>query len=64
MKNSQTKAVIMKLPEVLELTKISRTTLYRLMETGEFPRPIKLGQRARAWRVEEVTNWLDTRAES
>ena len=64
MKNSQTKAVIMKLPEVLELTKISRTTLYRLMETGEFPRPIKLGQRARAWRVEEVMNWLETRAES
>ena len=54
-------AVIIKLPEVLALTKISKSTLYRFMESGDFPRPIRLGKRARAWRKEEILEWIDSR---
>ena len=55
-------AVILRLPEVLELTKISKSTLYRFMQSGDFPRPIRLGQRARAWRKAEILKWIEARA--
>ncbi len=57
-------AVIIKLPEVLALTKISKSTLYRFMESGDFPRPIRLGKRARAWRKTDIEEWLETREEA
>lgn len=41
---------LLRLPEVLELTKLGRSTLYRLMSDGQFPAPIKLSARAVAWR--------------
>ena len=36
-------------PEVLELLKISRSTLYKKIEQGLWPKPIMLGLRAVAW---------------
>ena len=54
-------AVILKIPEVLALVKISKSTLYRFIEAGDFPRPIRLGPRARAWRKAEILKWLETR---
>ena len=56
-----TETEILKLPEVLVLTKISRTSLYRFIQSGDFPRPIKLGPRARAWKKREILNWIANR---
>ena len=41
--------------------KLSRTSLYRMMAAGRFPRPVRLGSRAVAWRVAEVDEWLANR---
>ncbi|MYA59612.1 MAG: AlpA family transcriptional regulator [Chloroflexi bacterium] len=52
---------ILRLPEVLELTGLSRSTLYRRVEAGEFPQPVKLGgpnSRAVGWLEEDVSGWL------
>ncbi|XAT57650.1 AlpA family phage regulatory protein [Rhodobacteraceae bacterium IMCC1335] len=38
---------------------LTRSSIYKMMENGEFPRPIKLGRRAVGWRADEVANWLD-----
>ena len=38
---------------------LTRSSIYKMMEDGEFPRPIKLGRRAVGWRADEVANWLD-----
>lgn len=50
--------------EVLDLVRFSLTTLYRLMAAGDFPRPIRLGQRAVAWWEDEVLEWMDNRPRS
>ena len=34
---------ILRLPEVLALTGLSKSTIYRLMPVGEFPQSVKLG---------------------
>ena len=43
---------------VLERTNISRSTLYELINAGEFPRPMKIcGGRINLWPEHEVTAW-------
>ena len=62
-----------RLPEVLTRTGYGRTTIYRKMEDGSFPRSVKLGgppvdpeafdSRAVAWIENEVEQWIDSRIE-
>ena len=51
---------LLHLKEVLRLTSLSRTSIYRLMARGRFPDPIELGAR-RAWVEAEVATWIDAR---
>ena len=37
---------------------LSRSSIYKMVADGLFPKPIKLGSRAVGWRAEEVENWL------
>ena len=43
---------------VLARTGLSRSTLYRKIESGSFPRQIKISDRCCAWRQSEVENWM------
>ena len=52
---------IIRLPDVISLTKLSRSSVYALIKSGSFPPPIKLSQRAIGWRQDAITNWLDSR---
>ena len=40
---------------------IPRSTIYRLMRLGEFPEPVKVGQRAVRWIESEITGWQKSR---
>ena len=51
----------MRLPEVVQLTGISRSTIYRWMATGEFPKQISLGANMVAWLETEVDAWMKQR---
>lgn len=52
---------IWRLPEVLNQTGLSRSTIYELIGRGEFPRQINLGPRAVGWVAEEVLAWIDSK---
>lgn len=54
---------IIKLPELVERTKISRAAVYAMIARDEFPRPVRLGRRAVGWRVDDVEAWIATRPE-
>ena len=58
-----TDAQILRMRDVVSLTKISRSRIYVYMnsETERFPKPIKLGVRAVGWWRCEVLAWLDGR---
>jgi prophage regulatory protein len=53
--------VLLRRPEVSRRTGLSRTTIYRLVQSGEFPAPRQLGARAVAWSEAEVSAWIETR---
>jgi prophage regulatory protein len=52
---------IIKFCKVKEFTKLSRTTIYRLISQGKFPRQIKLSERSSGWVEQEVTDYLDSK---
>jgi prophage regulatory protein len=51
----------LRLPTVLLLTGLSRTTVYRMVMADTFPAPVRLGKRAVGWRDEDVRQWMDRR---
>ena len=55
---------LLRKPEVLDLAQFSLSTLYRKMATGDFPRPIKIGERAVAWWEDELLEWMQDRPRS
>ena len=54
---------LIRLPETLERTGLSRTQLYALVARGEFAQPVKLGPNARAiaFSSDEVDAWIEER---
>jgi prophage regulatory protein len=49
---------ILRLPAVLERTGLSRSTLYRKIDQGTFPRQIKISERCAGWRSSAIDAWL------
>ena len=45
----------------MQLTGLSRTTIYRLELAGEFPKRRQLSHNSVAWREEDISHWGDTR---
>ena len=56
--------ILMKLPEVTELTTLSSATIYRLIDKGEFPKQIKITERSSAWSVEEIYSWFEVKKDA
>lgn len=55
---------IYRLPEVLDLTDLCRTSVYRALAAKDFPVPIMLGKRAVGWRESELMDWVQTRQQA
>lgn len=55
---------LLRLPQVLAVTGLSRSTLYDWIKSGRFPRPKQLGPRAVAWSEADVLAWIESLPES
>lgn len=52
---------ILRLKEVMELTCLARSTIYKYMKEGKFPKQIMLGGNNVAWVYKDVVGWVDDR---
>ena len=52
---------VIRLKEVIELTGLSKSTIYRLTESNKFPKQLSLGERSVGWLESEVNEWLENR---
>jgi prophage regulatory protein len=50
--------------DVRQLTGLSRVTRWRLERRGEFPRKVRLSERAVGWPEAEILAWLQERVEA
>ncbi len=48
--------------QVLALVPISKSTLWRRVQVGSFPEPVKLSTRITVWRAEDLRRWIDAAA--
>src|SRR5882762_6130280 len=47
--------------QVMQVTGLSRMTIYRLERTGNFPQRRRLGMNSVAWLEGDVSQWVDSR---
>ncbi|MGN6156264.1 MAG: helix-turn-helix transcriptional regulator [Sphingomicrobium sp.] len=52
---------IYKLPDLIRLYPVSRSSIYRAMENDDFPQPIKLTGRSVGWWRHQVEEWFANR---
>jgi prophage regulatory protein len=51
----------LRLGEVMRITGLARSTVYRLMAEHGFPPPCRLGRRAVGWRSDDIAQWSAAR---
>ncbi|WP_046487648.1 helix-turn-helix transcriptional regulator [Pseudomonas veronii] len=49
---------IIRLKEVINSTGLARSTIYKYISEGAFPKPIPLGDRSVGWLESEIHNWI------
>jgi prophage regulatory protein len=52
---------VIRLPAVIRMTGLSRSTIYLHMSKGSFPKSVSLGERAVGWVEAQIDQWLDER---
>lgn len=50
---------ILRLPDVKQITGISRSLIYLKISQGTFPSPISLGERSVGWIEDEIIKWIE-----
>ena len=53
--------MLYRLNKVKEMTGLSRSSLYQMMDRGLFPRSINIGPRAIAWTDASIQDWIESR---
>ncbi|MNV92970.1 Prophage CP4-57 regulatory protein (AlpA) [compost metagenome] len=53
-----------RLKEVIDCTGLGRSTIYKYITEGTFPKPVPLGDRCVAWVEREVHDWILARIEA
>ena len=53
--------MLLRIDAVCAITGLSPATLHRLKAQGDFPRPVKITSYARAWKLSEIMDWIESR---
>jgi prophage regulatory protein len=49
-----------RLPEILKLIPVGKSTFWAGVKTGRFPQPVKIGPRVTAWRNNDILKVLQS----
>jgi prophage regulatory protein len=50
---------LIKLPDVLLLYPVSRSSWYQGIKAGKYPPPVKIGPRSSAWRLSDINKLIE-----
>jgi prophage regulatory protein len=59
--HQQVARALLKMPTVLERCALSRSELYRRVNSGRFPKPVPQGARGVAWLESDIEAWISER---
>lgn len=49
-----------RLPTILQIIPVGKSTWWNKVKLGEFPQPVKLTERTTAWRVEDIRELISS----
>ena len=52
---------LLRMPTVMRMTGLARSTIYQMIADQRFPTPVRLGPRAVAWRRSDLDQWSEAR---
>ena len=52
---------LLRLPEVRDAVGLKTTAIYDAIRKGSFPSPVRIGDRAVAWRESDIEAWISAR---
>lgn len=55
---------IIRLPDVVKSTGLARSTIYKKISLGEFPKSISLGTTSVGWLESDVQQWIESRIQA
>ncbi|RSV39458.1 AlpA family phage regulatory protein [Sphingomonas sp. ABOLE] len=55
---------LLRMRDVLNLVRLSRSTIYHYISEGDFPKQIRVGRRAVAFRKSDIERWIEERCHS
>lgn len=55
---------IIRLPDVMTTTGLARSTIYKKMKLGEFPKAISLGGKSVGWIEGDIQQWIEAKITS
>lgn len=61
MKHEEFTMTLIRLNQVKEYTGLGRSSIYKYMNDGLFPKPVSLGDRAVAWVDTEIEEWVQNK---
>lgn len=50
-----------RIKELSDMLGIGKSTIYRSVKDGKFPKQIKLTERTSVWKLSEINDWIDER---
>lgn len=53
----------LRLPQVLFLIPVSKSTFWAGVKSGRYPKPVKIGERCTAWKAEDIHAFISTAGE-
>lgn len=60
-KEDEKPVALVSLQDISARIGISRATIYRMVDSGEFPTPVRISHKRRAWVAAEVNAWVAER---
>ena len=57
--NAFRSGTLIRLGDVCELVGVCRSTVYRWMSEGTFPEPVRIGEKAVRWRIDDIERWRE-----
>ena len=54
---------VIRLSSVIEATGLGRSSIYKYISEGKFPKPVSLGDRAVGWVSTEIDQWIRDKIE-
>lgn len=50
---------LVRLKEVTEVTALAKSTVWKYVKEGKFPKPYKISKQVTVWNSEDVEAWMD-----